>query len=419
MRTFKCFLVVTSLAVVSTSLHAQWIKTNGPNTGPVQAIIIFGDSVIAGTNRGGIHRSREGGMDWTHVDNNPTRRFVFSLAVSHRPVDTLFLAGTFNGGIHLSGDLGTTWSSIAYNSNLAGSTINSIVNLDVGELMLGANPSGVHVSTDNGASWEARNSGLTNTNILGACHGDPYSLVATTNGVFISTDKGHNWVSAGLGGKYVNTIAISGQQVFAGTQLDGVYNSEVARLAALDTTWGPVNNGLKSKDVKTLLVFDRSLFSGASDGVYVLSPYGADPTTWVDVTAEMSASRVQSLAASSRLLYAGTEDGYVHHRLLSSIFTSDVEADQEEVPTKIVLHPISPNPFTSSTAITFSIPSRSPVRLSICDALGREVAILVDEVLSPGIHMREWNVEGHANGVYRCLLEVGMHRESASLVLAR
>ena len=43
------------------------------------------------------------------------------------------------------------------------------------------------------------------------------------------------------------------------------------------------------------------------------------------------------------------------------------------------------NPFNPTTNIKFDIPKSSEVKLIIYDALGREVAILVDEKLNAGV----------------------------------
>ena len=43
-----------------------------------------------------------------------------------------------------------------------------------------------------------------------------------------------------------------------------------------------------------------------------------------------------------------------------------------------------PNPFNPSTNISFSVRERTPVKLAVWDMLGKEVAILVDEIKDPG-----------------------------------
>jgi len=68
-----------------------------------------------------------------------------------------------------------------------------------------------------------------------------------------------------------------------------------------------------------------------------------------------------------------------------------------------------PNPFTPATRIRFTIPGtrREQVRLAVYDVRGKEVALLVDEVLAPGTYERELNGSNLAAGVYWPRLQVG------------
>ena len=59
-----------------------------------------------------------------------------------------------------------------------------------------------------------------------------------------------------------------------------------------------------------------------------------------------------------------------------------------------------PNPFNPSTQISFNVPVASNVRLAIYDISGREVALLVNNVLSQGNHKYEWNASQFSSGTY-------------------
>lgn len=61
-----------------------------------------------------------------------------------------------------------------------------------------------------------------------------------------------------------------------------------------------------------------------------------------------------------------------------------------------------PNPFNPTTNISFSIPRESFVSLKIYDSLGKEVANLVNELMSAGYYNVEFNSEGKnlASGIY-------------------
>jgi len=84
-----------------------------------------------------------------------------------------------------------------------------------------------------------------------------------------------------------------------------------------------------------------------------------------------------------------------------------------------------PNPFISTTAISFSLPSgREPASLTVYDVAGRKVRTLVDDRLDAGPHTAAWDGKdsrGHrvAPGIYFCRLEMLGKAASAKMVLLR
>jgi hypothetical protein len=59
-----------------------------------------------------------------------------------------------------------------------------------------------------------------------------------------------------------------------------------------------------------------------------------------------------------------------------------------------------PNPFNSTTTITYTLPERVLVHLGVYDMLGREVKVLVQEVMSAGVHEVVFEASGLPSGVY-------------------
>ena len=94
-------------------------------------------------------------------------------------------------------------------------------------------------------------------------------------------------------------------------------------------------------------------------------------------------------------------------------------ARTEGVPTQFSLRQNYPNPFNPSTTISFSLPASSFVSLRVLNLLGREVAMLVSDVLPAGRYARQWNASGFPSGVYYYQLRVGSFCETKKLVLLR
>jgi hypothetical protein len=92
---------------------------------------------------------------------------------------------------------------------------------------------------------------------------------------------------------------------------------------------------------------------------------------------------------------------------------------EQWVPLTYLLSQNFPNPFNPSTSIEYVLPKGSFVSLKIYNVLGEEVATLVSEVKSPGIHKAEWRGDGCSSGVYFYRLQTGTFTETKKLVLLR
>ena len=75
--------------------------------------------------------------------------------------------------------------------------------------------------------------------------------------------------------------------------------------------------------------------------------------------------------------------------------------DEVSLPAQVALNPAYPNPFNPQTTIQFSLPVSMRVRVSVSDALGREVAILLDaNTLEAGTHSLVFDATGMPSGTY-------------------
>lgn len=78
-----------------------------------------------------------------------------------------------------------------------------------------------------------------------------------------------------------------------------------------------------------------------------------------------------------------------------------------------------PNPFNPSTTITFSIPSRGKVRLTVFNHLGREVAVLADGEYHAGTHSCQFSGAELPSGVYMYRLNWSDNSVTRRMVLLR
>ena len=91
---------------------------------------------------------------------------------------------------------------------------------------------------------------------------------------------------------------------------------------------------------------------------------------------------------------------------------------------RFVLGAPRPNPARGPARVTFEIPARQRVRLSVFDVGGRLVTTLVEAPLDAGPHAFTWDGRDSAGhvvspGVYFYRLEAGASRISRKLVILR
>ncbi|NQU67299.1 MAG: T9SS type A sorting domain-containing protein [Candidatus Marinimicrobia bacterium] len=70
------------------------------------------------------------------------------------------------------------------------------------------------------------------------------------------------------------------------------------------------------------------------------------------------------------------------------------------VPASFVLNEVYPNPFNPTTTISYSIPAQAEVQVMVFDIMGRQVAVLANEVQSEGAHFVTFDASGYSSGMY-------------------
>lgn len=105
--------------------------------------------------------------------------------------------------------------------------------------------------------------------------------------------------------------------------------------------------------------------------------------------------------------------------------TTGVTSISSDVPGSFVLYQNYPNPFNPTTKIRFDVPPDSRFRgndyvvLKIYDALGKDIAVLVNQQLKPGTYEVTWNASGFPSGVYFYKLIAGNYTCTKKLVLIK
>ncbi|MCF8243287.1 MAG: FG-GAP-like repeat-containing protein [Melioribacteraceae bacterium] len=80
--------------------------------------------------------------------------------------------------------------------------------------------------------------------------------------------------------------------------------------------------------------------------------------------------------------------------------TTGVVTEHGDIPTKYAVYQNYPNPFNPSTNISFDIPRQSFVSLKIYDAIGREVAALINREMNAGRYNVNFDASKLSSGIY-------------------
>lgn len=89
------------------------------------------------------------------------------------------------------------------------------------------------------------------------------------------------------------------------------------------------------------------------------------------------------------------------------------------MPANVLLEQNYPNPFTLGTKIKFQVSKLSIVKVMVCDILGREVTTLVNEQLSPGSYVVDFNGSNFPAGTYLYKLETDKNVEMKKMFLIK
>ncbi len=217
---------------------SSWTLVLG--TSAVAGVAISGSTVVVGVDFQGIYRSTDQGASWTNVLPRGSGYADWTFAVNSNAIFVTFWDGwAEHYWVYRSKDGGNTFSNVEL------SNTSTIFPMDRGIVASGGTvfvtaQGGVLRSTDNGASWESSNVGLSCPSGRLVTSGSDL-FVCSDEGFFRSTDVGERWhlVNVPFGHARVACIAKQGTTLFATGAL-----GEFFRSADNGLNWSVVNADL-------------------------------------------------------------------------------------------------------------------------------------------------------------------------------
>lgn len=105
--------------------------------------------------------------------------------------------------------------------------------------------------------------------------------------------------------------------------------------------------------------------------------------------------------------------------LIAGMKSGDEISENTLAPSSYSLNQNYPNPFNPETNISFSVPVEGLVKLKVFDITGREVAVLVNEIRTPGSYNVLFNGATLSSGVYFYRIEAGSFVETKRMLMLK
>ena len=327
------------------------------------------NTIFAEYQWGNLYRSTNGGSYMSYIAGpmSGDRTNWSSPYVMHPTNPDILYFGTYR--IWKTTNAGSGWTSVSGDLTQGddGSSYHTITTIAISELdpsiiVAGSDDGRVHISTDNGSSWNDVSAGLPDrwfTRVACDPH-DVNTIYATVSGfrwdeeaphVFKSPNLGQDWynISGNLPQIPVNVIAIDPDipnKLFVGTD-SGVFFTDNGGFE-----WHSLSEGLPNVPVVDIKIYNPDRFMVI--GTYGCSAYKID---------------------------------------LDEIIVSTDPEPQQQVLSQ--LYQNYPNPFSlthhTETQISFTLEKQAQVEIAIYNIKGQLVKKLIDRDMTAGDHFIQWN----------------------------
>lgn len=96
-----------------------------------------------------------------------------------------------------------------------------------------------------------------------------------------------------------------------------------------------------------------------------------------------------------------------------------VLGNEKSLPNGFSLEQNYPNPFNPQTTIEYTIARRADVKLTVYNILGREIDVLVNEILYQGVYSVTWDATNQSTGIYFYTLEADGGKNTKKLLFLK
>lgn len=270
-------------------------------------------------------------------------------------------------------------------------------------------------TTDGGVNWIKK--GGTELGYYSACH-----FFNATNGLVThssynireTTNSGENWVNIYSPSETLFDLCFINQTTGFASASSGL----IIKTTNSGNNWNIVQSVGQGYRIYKMCFASDSLgyavgkMSSDNSGVIIRTINRGDAWT------------VESSTPAGLMSVAYNKNGHIFAvgdsgRIYRTLYPIEIKNISTEIPSEFLLKQNYPNPFNPSTNIKFDLPKSSSVNLVIFDALGREVATLVNEKLQPGTYEVDWDGSDYPSGVYFYKLNTGEFSDTKKMLMIK
>lgn len=280
-------------------------------------------------------------------------------------------------------------------------------------------------TTDGGATFTAQSTTIGLVKGLEYVRNTPITYAAGDNGLFVSIDNGTTWTAdltpTGTASMLSVRFNESGTVGFAGGAGGVLLKNIVPPVVPVEFTAfnASVSNGKVQLDWSTATESNNQGFEvqrklvKSEDAQFTTIAFkpGAGTTTQAqnyNFTDDLSDFQATSVAYRLKQIDFDGRYAYSQEILIDNI-----------APDKFELAQNYPNPFNPITTINYQLPVSGNVTLNVYDALGRQVATLVNEFKNGGRYSVEFDASKLSSGIYFYELRSGNFASVKKLVLMK
>lgn len=423
---YRNALCVIVLLIASTTLHAQaWYEqTSGttallmdvfctdPNTGWVVGIVNT------------ILHTTDGGSNWIPQDPPPSVNFYSVYFTDGLTGHAVGATVGGSGRIRHTTDAGTTWEIIDIASGYSLWSV-FFINDTLGWIAGGREPGfnidpirTIHQTTDGGYSWSTQfyqydSLPLHDIHFTNASTG---CAVGEHGEIFWTTNGGSTWTQqASPVVQHLWGVRLLDENTAWAVGIQGI----ILHTTDAGANWIPqdADSSYGYSEVMFTDAYNGWISGGDNDtGIILHTTDGG--TTW-------STQNTGATTTMMSVYFTDADTGWAVGNLGTIMHTTTGGTGIDEKETFLDLQADlgtihnAPNPFTNSTTIHFTLTQNSITNLSVYNAAGQKIAVLVDAVLWAGEHSIVFDASDLPAGVYLYRLETGNMTQIRRCVLVK